>query len=91
MFLCITVSDLFISGLFYDTERNEESEEQESEESLKSSFESYTWSDFWIMVYTILFTVPVPIILAILFKRRKFEIDEPEDKIRKTLVKQKIK
>jgi hypothetical protein len=77
--------------MFYESERDEEEEERQGEQTLQESFEAYEWKDFWILVYTLCFTVPIPLFLSILFKRSKFRDEYSQDQIKRVIAHQKIK
>jgi len=71
--LVIIMLKLFAIGLFYDKDRDPEVEETEADRTFEESLEDFGWQDFWIMIYSILIVIPVPIILKKFFDRKKLE------------------
>ena len=65
--------ELFSIGLFYDNDRNPDEEETEDDKTVEQSFDAFGWKDFWIMIYTLLIIIPVPIILKKLFTRKDLD------------------
>ena len=89
--LVVVLLKLFAIGLFYDTDRDPDEEETESEKTGEEILEEFGWEDFWIMIYSMLIVVPVPIILKFFFSRQKFEGEDALEKIAKDKKKMLIK
>ena len=92
VFLCIVMLSIFVTGLFYNKDETEETteteEEEEKENSLEDSMSDFSIQDFWIIVYSVCITLPVPFILRWFFRRK--DIDKSKSLL-KQLRDQKIK
>ena len=71
IFLAVVMISLYVTGLFYNGDFDEDEEKKESEKSFEESFMSFSWNDFWVIVYTTVITVPQPFVLRYFFRRRK--------------------
>ena len=71
IFLCVVMISIFTTGMFYNTD-----EEEEEDQSLWDALTDYGWADFWIVIYSSLITIPVPLVLRCFYYRS--EIDPRE-------------
>ena len=53
-----------------------EVEEVETDKTGEESIEEFGWKDFWIMIYSMLIVIPVPIILKAFLARKKLKSDD---------------
>ena len=58
IFLVVVMISIFTTGMFYNTD-----EEEEEDKSLWDALTDYSWTDFWIVLYSSLITIPVPLVL----------------------------
>lgn len=89
--LTICLIMLFVTGLFYDTERDPNEDEEEDEKTIEESLSEYSWKDFWITIYSVIATVPVPLISKILLKRVPLNPGDGLEVFQKQMKKMKIK
>ena len=73
IFLCVIMITIFATGMFYKPDEEEEEEEDKSVMDIVGDFE---WADFWIVIYTGLITVPVPIVLRFFYIRSSLDPKE---------------
>ena len=65
---------IFVTGLFYDNDKEEENtEEEESDKSVWETMSDFSIRDFWIVVYSILITLPAPLVLRWFFRRKEID------------------
>ena len=65
------MTSIFVTGLFYNADYDEDEEKKDSDQSIEETLTSFSWQDFWIILYSTLITVPIPFILKFLFRRKK--------------------
>ena len=75
------MTELFAIGLFYDSDRDPDKEETEDDKTVEQTVEGFGWRDFWILIYTLVIIIPIPIILKNLFTRTELD---PEAEIEET-------
>ena len=85
--LVIIMTSLFVTGLFHDR-GNDDTETEEADKSFDEAIQSFSWADFWIIVYSMSITIPIPIILRSLFRRKKIN---PDKDVSSQIRKQKLK
>ena len=71
IFLCVIMVSIFATGMFYNTD-----EEDEDDKSIWDIVQDYGWADFWVVVYTSLITIPVPLILHCFYVRKPIDPNE---------------
>ena len=67
------MSSIFVTGLFYNDSQDNDEEETTS---LYEQIRGLSWVDFWIIVYSVSMTVPVPFILRYFFRRNKINSEK---------------
>ena len=72
IFLAIVMVGIFVTGLFYNDEKTEESEDEE-EKTFGETLQAFGWDDFFIIFYSVAITVPIPFILRFFFWRKKLD------------------
>ena len=65
IFLCVVMISIFATGMFYNTGE----EEEDNDVKIEDTIENFGWSDFWIIIYTSLITIPVPLGLRFFYYR----------------------
>ena len=83
MILVLLMLKLFATGLFYDADRNLEEEGDEEDKTLEESLKAFGWEDFWIMIYTMVIVIPVPLVLNLLFTRKEIAEEDTIEKVKK--------
>ena len=63
---------IFTTGLFYNEETVEE-EEEDVEKSAEESWKDMRIRDLYIILYSTLITIPVPLLIKFLFRRKKID------------------
>ena len=75
VFLAVLMLTIFVTGLFYEDEEKSD-EKDESEKTFWESLADFRWRDFWICVYSMLITIPIPYLLKWFFARSELNTDE---------------
>jgi len=73
--LVIIMTGIFVTGLFYDRSQDG-AETEEEDKTFYETIQSFSWADFWIIVFSMSITIPIPIILRNLFRRKKINLDK---------------
>lgn len=63
------MTSIFVTGLFY----NDGAEEEEDDKDIWESLSAFSWTDFWIIIYSTSITVPVPLVLRFFFRRKTID------------------
>ena len=84
--------ELYAVGLFLDFDESSDQEDTESDdETMEQSITHTTWTDLWIMLYTLCVVFPVPLVLSQLFTRAKINPDMDDGDYTKLKRNQNIK
>lgn len=75
IFLTIVMVSIFVTGLFYQDDTAEG--EEEEDKTFWETIQAFTWQDFWIILYSVSITVPIPVLLKFFFTRK--ELDHTKD------------
>jgi hypothetical protein len=68
IFMLVILIQLFVTGLFYDDGEGSKDEDEE-EKSAADTILAFGWKDFWIIFYSCMITIPIPLLLKTLFTR----------------------
>ena len=71
IFLCVIMISIFATGMFYNTD-----EEDEDDKSIWDIMSDYGWAEFWVVIYTSLITIPVPLTLHCFYVRKPIDPNE---------------